>query len=111
MPRLKVRIVRHNTVVSAQVLRQDEALRGKETLASHFLYKVHSGFSPEILPHTLHVKGKTRLDDCLTVYRPFDTEAEAKDWVRNITALIHEINQEPAQAEPDDGSVEVIVAE
>jgi len=110
-PRLKVGIVRHGTVVSAQVIWQDEALRGLGLIRKSGKYSVHSDDSPMILVSDLYVRGTWRNTDNVTAYHPFDTEAEAKDWVKNITALIHKINQKPAQAEPDDGSVQVIVAE
>jgi len=111
MPRLRVGIVRFNNVVLAQVLEQDEALRGGGGIHGSGEYGVYSSECPTIGAFSLSVRGTEREDDCITVCRPFPTEAEAKDWVRNITALIHEINHEPAQAKPDDGSVQVIVAE
>lgn len=91
---LKVEFTRYGKEVTAKVLKMDESLRGKNSLASSIEYEVFSVSRIEIGKDCLFVRGNEKARDHDKAYFWFDSITEAKEYIENISELIHKINRE-----------------
>ena len=91
---LKVEFNRHGAELTAKVLKMDESLRGKKSLASSGEYEVFSVKHIEIGKDRLFVRGNEKARDRDKAYWRFDSITEAKEYIENISELIHKINRE-----------------
>lgn len=91
---LKVEFTRYGKEVTAKVLKMDESLRGKNSLASSGEYEVFSILRIEMSEHYLFVRGNDKARDHDKAYWRFDSTAEAKEYIENISELIRKINRE-----------------
>ena len=91
---LKVEFNRHGAELTAKVLKMDESLRGKNSLASSGEYEVFSVEHIEMSKNYLFLRGNEKARDNDKAYFRFDSITEAKEYIENISELIHKINRE-----------------
>ena len=91
---LKVEFNRHGAEVTAKVLEMGESLRGKNSLASLGEYEVFSISHIDMSTNYLFVRGNKKARDRDKAYWRFDSITEAKEYIKNISELIHKINRE-----------------
>lgn len=91
---LKVEFTRYGKEVTAKVLKMDESLRGKNSLANSGEYEVFSVEHIEMSKNYLFLRGNEKARDHDKAYFRFDSITEAKEYIENISELIHKINRE-----------------
>ena len=91
---LKVEFTRYGKEVTAKVLKMDESLRGKNSLASSGEYEVFSVEHIEMSKNYLFLRGNEKAHDHDKAYFRFDSITEAKEYIENISELIRKINRE-----------------
>ena len=91
---MKVEFTRYGKEVTAKVLKMDESLRGKNSLASSGEYEVFSVEHIEMSKNYLFLRGNEKARDRDKAYWRFDSITEAKEYIENISELIHKINRE-----------------
>ena len=91
---LKVEFTRCGKEVTAKVLKMDENLREKNSLASGGEYEVFSISHTEISDNKLFVRGNDKARDRDKAYWRFYSTTEAKKYIENISELIIKINAE-----------------
>ena len=91
---LKVEFTRYGKEVTAKVLKMDESLRGKNSLASSGEYEVFSVEHIEMSKNYLFLRGNEKARDHDKAYSRFDSITEAKEYIENISELIRKINRE-----------------
>lgn len=111
MSKLKVKFLRYKNVVLAEVLEQDESLRGIWDLNFNKKYSICSFDHPAISESgtRLYIRGESKLRDHCITYETYVDEYEAKKAIKNFTELINEINAEDKEDKADEGFETTIV--
>lgn len=111
MSKLKVKFLRYKNIVLAEVLEQDEGLRGIGKIKSKGEYMIVSSNCPSIYKEDAHlyIRGRDKSRDSLVVCEIYTNEEEAKEAIKNFTGLINEINAEGEEDKTDEGFEVTIV--
>lgn len=90
---LKVKFTQDGAKVTAQVLEQDESMRGKcEVTTKGSGYEIRSVWHPQISGEALFVRRYERSKDHTEPKYEFKSVMKAKEYIENISKLILKIN-------------------
>jgi len=97
--KLRVEIVRYESVVIAKTLRIPDAMRGKLKVQDGG-YWIVSGCQSDIQPFRLLIDGTYRPNDGIPVFARFVSTDQAKIWCDEMKLLVTKANAEhPPEAE------------